>query len=45
MPEQKLSHLINLGSYKKYKRIPFYKKSKQNNKDNVSFIIEWERSS
>jgi hypothetical protein len=42
MPKQKLSHLINLGSYNKYKGIPSYKKSKQNN-ENVSFMIEWER--
>jgi hypothetical protein len=43
MPKRKLSHLINLGSYNKYKGIPSYKKSKQNDKENVSFI-EWERS-
>jgi hypothetical protein len=46
MPKQKLNHLINLGFYNKYKGIPSYKKSKQNDKENVSFrvIIEWERS-
>jgi len=42
----KLSHLINLRFYNKYKEIPSYKKSKQNDKENVSFwvIIKWERS-
>jgi hypothetical protein len=44
MPKQKLSHLINLGSYNKYKGIPSYKKLKQNNEENVSFMVEWERS-
>ena len=41
MPKRKLSHLINLGSYSKYKGIPSFKKSKQKNKENVSFITEW----
>jgi hypothetical protein len=38
MPKRKFSHLNNLGSYNKYKGILPCKKSKQHNKENVSFM-------
>jgi hypothetical protein len=36
MVKQRLKNLINLGSFSNYKKLPTYKKSKQENKENVS---------
>jgi hypothetical protein len=36
MVKRKLKNLINLGSFANYKKLPTYKKSKQQNKENVS---------
>jgi len=39
MVKQKLKNLINLGSFYSHKKLPTYKKSKQENKENVSIWI------
>jgi hypothetical protein len=36
MVKRGLKNLINLGSFSNYKKLPTYKKSKQENKENVS---------
>ena len=36
MVKWRLKNLINLGSFSNYKKLPTYKKSKQENKENVS---------
>jgi len=36
MGKQKLMNLANLGSWSSYKKLPTYKKSKEQNKENVS---------
>ena len=36
MVKQRLKNLINLDSFSNYKKLPTYKKSKQENKENVS---------
>jgi hypothetical protein len=36
MVKRRLKNLTNLGSFSNYKKLPTYKKSKQENKENVS---------
>jgi hypothetical protein len=36
MPKRKLRNLLNLGAFSNYKKLPTYKKTKPQDKENVS---------
>jgi len=38
MPKRKLRNLLNLGAFSNYKKLPTYKKTKPQDKENVSNI-------
>ena len=39
MPKRKLRKLLNLGAFSNYKKLPTYKKTKPQDKENVSNIL------